>query len=124
MKIVKQFGIILAISFLAELIKSFVDLPIPASIYGLVIMLLALKFRVIKLGNVKDVGNFLIEIMPVMFIPAAVGLMASWSLIRHIWFPVIVVTLLTTIIVMVATGIVTQAILNVGKEKNNERNIS
>ncbi|MDE6054250.1 MAG: CidA/LrgA family protein [Lachnospiraceae bacterium] len=108
MKYLRQFCIILFVSFLGELIHILIPLPIPASVYGLVLMLLALCTGILKLTQVKETADFLIEIMPVMFIPAAVGLLDSWSALQPIWLPVIVITILTTIIVMAVTGQVTQ----------------
>lgn len=108
MKYLKQFCIILLISFLGELLHFLIPLPIPASVYGLVLMLAALCTGVLKLAQVRETAGFLIEIMPVMFIPAAVGLLDSWSALQPIWFPVVVITILTTVIVMAVTGRVTQ----------------
>lgn len=121
MKFMKQFGIILAVTFLGEVLKYLIPLSIPASIYGLVLMLLVLCTGVIKLEQVKEAGTFLIEIMPMMFIPAAVGLMDSWGQIKGICVPLIVITLATTVIVMAATGLVTQLIIRKGKKEENER---
>mgnify|MGYP002571381122 CR=1 FL=1 len=119
MKFMKQFGIILAVTFLGEALKYVIPLPIPASIYGLVLMLLALCTGILKLDQVKeaavqDAGKFLIEIMPMMFIPAAVGLMDSWAQIKGICVPLIAVTLITTVVVMAVTGLVTQFIIRKG----------
>ena len=116
MKWMKQFGIILAITFLGELLRYLLPLPIPASIYGLVLMLLVLKLGVVKLEQVKETGDFLIEIMPMMFIPAAVGLLSSWDSLKDIWIPVVVITLATTVIVMAVTGLVTQTIRRYSKK--------
>ena len=88
MKFLRQFMIILAISFIGEVLKYIVPLPIPASIYGLVILFIALETGIIKLSAVKDTAKFLIEIMPVMFIPAGVGLMASWGILKPMLLPV------------------------------------
>ncbi len=115
MKFMKQFAIILAVSFVGELLKHFIALPIPASIYGLVIMLLLLMTKVISLEKVKETGNYLIEIMPMMFIPAAVGLIALWSELKSLWLPLCVITVLTTVIVMVVAGRMTQFIIRMEK---------
>lgn len=117
MKYFRQFFLILAVSFLGEILHMVLPLPVPASIYGLVLMLLALVTGIIKIEQVKDTAVFLIEIMPVMFIPAAVGLLDSWSVLRPTIVPVIVITVLTTIIVMVVTGRVTQNVIRKGREK-------
>jgi holin-like protein len=119
MEIIYQLGIILVITFIGELLHGLIPLPIPASIYGLLLMLLCLKIKIVKLENVKQVGDFLLEIMPLMFIPAAVGLITIWNQMSNILIPVVVITLLSTIVVMVATGGMTEIILKrlKGKEK-------
>ena len=69
----------MAVSFVGEILHAVLPLPIPASIYGLVLMLALLMTGALKLDTVEDAGKFMIEIMPVMFIPAGVGLMESWG---------------------------------------------
>jgi len=117
MKFTKQFGVILAITFIGELLKFLIPLPIPASIYGLVIMLIVLKAKIVKLEQVKDAAAFLIEIMPLMFIPAAVGILVSWESLKDILVPVIIITVTTTIIVMAVTGRITQFTIRMEKRK-------
>ena len=86
MKFLRQFIIILVISFIGELLKYILPLPVPASIYGMVILFVGLLTGLIKLENVREAGRFLIEIMPIMFIPAGVGVMASWGVLSPIWY--------------------------------------
>ena len=111
MKYVKEFGIILIVSLVGELLNYFLPLPVPASIYGLVLMLALLMTGALKLDAVEDAGKFMIEIMPVMFIPAGVGLMESWGELKAVLVPVLVITLVSTIVVMVVSGRVTQAVI-------------
>lgn len=111
MKYIRQFCVILLVSFLGEVLYKVVPFPIPASVYGLILMLAALMSGVIKISHVKDTAVFLIEIMPVMFIPAGVGLMSSWGTLKPIVVPVAIITILTTAIVMIVTGRVTQAVI-------------
>lgn len=121
MKWIKQFGIILAVSFIGELLGNWIPLPIPASIYGIVLLFLCLKLHLIPFDAVHETGDFLIEIMPLMFIPAAVGLLESWDIIRPSWIQYILITVSTTFIVMVAAGLVTQAVIRRTK-KGDEKN--
>ena len=107
MRYIKQFAIILAVTCVGEILKYFIPLPIPASIYGLVLMLVLLMTRKVRLDSVKETAEFLIEIMPMMFIPAAVGLLVSWSQLRPILIPVLVITVVSTFAVMIVTGKVT-----------------
>ncbi|SHJ53075.1 holin-like protein [Hathewaya proteolytica DSM 3090] len=116
MKFIKQFSIIIIISFLGEILNHIIPLPVPASIYGLVIMFLCLKTNTIKLSSVRETSKFLIEIMPLMFIPAAVGLLESWNIIKPVWAPFAIITIFSTILVMAISGTVTQVII-----KRNER---
>ena len=117
MKYVRQFWIILLISAMGEALHVLIPLPVPASVYGLVIMLIALGTHIIRLEQVKEAAEFLIEIMPVMFIPAAVGLVDSWNLIKSHIAAYIIVTVLSTFIVMGAAGAVTQFVIRKNKEK-------
>lgn len=111
MKYFRQFGIIMLVTCIAESIKYFVDLPIPASVYGLIIMMLLLMTKVVKLGAVEDAAVFLIEIMPVMFIPAGVGLITSVNELKGMLIPVLVITPVSTVVVMVISGKITQSLL-------------
>lgn len=111
MKYVRQFCIILLLSFMGELLYELFPFPVPASVYGLVLMLAALVSGLLKVEQVKETVSFLVEIMPVMFIPAGVGLMSSWGVLKPVLLPVAVITVLTTVIVMAVTGRVTQAII-------------
>ena len=119
MKYARQFAIILVVSMIGEILNRIVPLPIPASIYGLILMFAALRAGIIKLNAVKETGYFLIEIMPVMFIPAAVGLLETWGLLRQVWLPFCVITLLSTITVMAVAGHVTQGVLKGSHHKED-----
>ena len=121
MKYIKQFILILAISFAGELLKYLLPLPVPASIYGMVLMFLALLTGVIKLEHVRETGKFLIEIMPLIFIPAGVGLMSSWSTLKPLLLPVAVITVVTIITVMVASGHTAQFILKREEKREGKR---
>lgn len=120
MKYIKQFVIILVVTCIGEILKYFIPLPIPGSIYGLVLLLALLFFKVIKLEQVKEAGEFLAEIMPLMFIPAAAGLITSWGQIKEILFPLCVIVPFSTGLVMLITGKVTDAMIDKRKGEQNE----
>lgn len=111
MKWLKQFGIILGVSFLGEILEECIPLPIPASIYGIILLFLCLKLHVLPYASVRETGTFLIEIMPLMFIPAAVGLLESWDVIHPSWLEYIAVTVLSTFVVMIISGRITQFVI-------------
>lgn len=116
MKYLRQFLLILLISFIGELLKYLIPLPIPASIYGMVILFTGLLSGVIRLDDVKETGTFLIEIMPVMFIPAGVGLMSSWEVLQPVLVPVCIITVVVLIAVMGVTGRVSQKIIKKSRD--------
>ena len=111
MKYLRQFMIILLVSFAGELLKYIMPFPVPASIYGLIILFVVLETGILKLDAVKETSVFLIEIMPLMFIPAGVGLMESWGDLNSMLVEVIVIILVSTVLVMGISGKVTELIL-------------
>ncbi len=117
MKYMKQFCLIMFISFLGEVLHHYLPLPIPSSIYGLVILFVGLMTGVVKLSHVEETGRFLIEIMPLMFIPAAVGLLESWGILAPIWIPIVGITLITTVIVMIVSGKITQFVIRLENQE-------
>ena len=79
-------------------------LPVPASVYGLVLLLLALNFRLIRLEDVKEVGVFLTGIFPLLFVPAAAGVMELWAEMGEMLLPIIIAIIPVTVLVMVTAG--------------------
>lgn len=114
MKYLKQLMMILLFSFIGELLHLIIPLSIPASIYGLVLLFAGLVSGIIKLSQVKETAKFLIDIMPIMFVPAGVGLMESWQELQPILLPVTLIMIVSTILVMGVSGRVTQFVIGRG----------
>ena len=68
MKFLKPLSIIFACTFAGELMRYTIPLPVPANIYGLLLLFLLLVTKIVPLSSVETTGNFLIDFMPVMFI--------------------------------------------------------
>ncbi len=117
MKYLKQFLIIILVSCIGEILNHYIPLPIPASIYGLVLMLGLLIFKIVPLHAVKEAAEFLIQIMPVMFIPAAAGLIVSWDQLKPIILPASIIIVVSTILVIGVTGKTTDFILGKKEKK-------
>ena len=77
MKYIFQFLVIMVFAFIGEVLHHFIPLPVPASIYGIVLLFLALELRIVKVSDVKETSSFLIAVMPLMFLPPAVGVIES-----------------------------------------------
>ena len=120
MKYLKQFCIIIAISFVGEVLNKLVPLPIPASIYGIVILFTLLCTKIIKVSDVKEVSKFLIEIMPIMFVPPAAGLLETWGIVQTGLWQYLLLTVVSTVVVMIVSGLVTQLVIKSGRKRENK----
>ena len=106
-----QFTRILAFCFLGEILHAVLPLPIPASIYGLILLLLALRLKVVRLEDVKEVGLFLTGIFPLLFVPAAAGVMELWAEMGSMLLPILLAIFPVTVLVLITSGHTTQALV-------------
>ena len=120
MKFLKQFLIILTFSFAGEVLHALIPMQIPASIYGLVLLFLALLTGRVKMEQVRECAKLLIAVMPLMFIPAGVGLIESWGDLSNMLVEVTVITVVSTVLVMGVSGKVTELVLKHSARKKGE----
>ena len=118
MKYVKQILIILAFSLLGEVLQAVIPLPIPAAIYGLVLLLIALCTGLLKPAHIADTANFLIGIMPFLFVAPAAKIMAYWGIIKENWLPIIAITVISTVVVFAVSGLVTKWLRKGAKDRD------
>ncbi|MDO4264868.1 MAG: CidA/LrgA family protein [Eubacteriales bacterium] len=112
MKFVKEVLLIMTFTFIGELLHAFLPLPVPAGVYGLLLLLLALMSGVVKLADVETSGNFLLDVMTMMFIPAGVAIMDSFSVLQPVIGPYLAVILVSTVLVLALTGLCAQKVLS------------
>lgn len=117
MKYLIQFLIIIAFSFAGELLHHFIPLPVPASIYGIVLLFAALELKLVKVSAIKQVSAFLIEAMPVMFLPPAVGVLQSWGIIKGSLWQYVTIMTVSTFVVMAVSAWTTQAVIRLKNKK-------
>lgn len=121
MKYVKQISIILGITLAGEALSQFLPLPVPAGVYGLFLLLAALISGAVKLESVEGTGNFLMDTMSMMFIPAMAGIIESADQLRAVILPFLLIILVSTVIVMMVTGKVAQKMVEAGEKKQEEQ---
>lgn len=114
-----QFAIILGFTISGEILHHWLPFPIPASIYGLVLLFLALLSKLIPLQKIEKVADSLITIMPILFVPALVGLVDKIEVMKPLWFVLLVVIFVSTWAVMSVTGLFVNALLR-RKETHND----
>ena len=117
MKYLRQLAVILAISFLGELCHGLIPAPVPASIYGMVLLFLALCTGILKPEQIKETGQFLVSIMGVLFVCPAVGLLNCWDLVKENWAPICAIVVISLLVTFAVSGLVTQVLLK--KEGDN-----
>lgn len=120
MKHISQIALIATVSFAGELLNYLLPLPIPGSIYGLVLMLLLLITRIVRVDQVKTVSDWLITLMPVMFVGPTVGLMSSYDSYKDILIPVFVISIVTTVITMGVSGLTAQGLIHLQNRKEEK----
>lgn len=116
MKYIGQFGLILIFSFAGELLHTLLPFPIPASIYGMVLLLLALSLKIIKVSAVKETGDFLVSMLPLLFVVPTVGLMVCWDMIKSDIVKIAVLIVATTVLTFGVSGILTKAFCKGGNQ--------
>jgi len=119
MKYVKQLGVILVLSALGELLQHFLPFPIPASVYGMVLLFLALATKLLPKEAVKETGGFLVSILPLLFVVPIVGLVSNFDLIAQNLFPIVITIALPTVITFAVSGLVTQWLLKKEGKKHD-----
>ncbi|MDR1775996.1 MAG: CidA/LrgA family protein [Actinomycetes bacterium] len=117
MRFLKQAAIILAITAAGELLRAVIPAPIPAGVYGMVLLLVLLLAGVVRPAQVETVSDRLMEIMPLLFVPLIVGVVSQWAAVRVIWPALLIVAVLGTFLVIAAAGWTTQLVLRVQRRR-------
>ena len=118
MKYVKQAFIILAFSLAGQAMQTYIPLPIPAAIYGFVLLLIALCTGLLKEKHIDETATVLIKLMPVLFVAPGVNLLSYWGLIREQWVSIVTIVVVSTVCVFAVSGLVTKALTR--KEAQDE----
>lgn len=120
MKYIKQFAVIAAITFIGELLNLLLPLPVPASIYGMILLFVCLITGVLKLSQIEETADLLLSVMPIFFISPTVSIMSSIGMIRDQFWGVILTCIISTMVVMAVTGWVAQFVMK--HDKKEEEN--
>lgn len=119
MKYLSQLCVLLGFTFLGEAVHHFLPLPIPGSVYSLVLLFLALCLGVVKLEQVKDVAHFLISIMPILFVAPVVGIVEYWGLISGDLLKLMLILIGTTALTFGISGGLVQWLRKKGEKDHD-----
>lgn len=106
---------IFGFTLLGEALQRLLPLPIPAAVYGLVLLFAALCLKIVKVEQINKVSNFLLTILPLLFVSPAVNLLESWNILAPHVIPIALLVLSSTVLVFAIAGLVSQFFC--GKEK-------
>lgn len=110
MKLFKQFLLIISFTYAGEIVSKLFKLPVPGSVIGMLLLFAALYFKVVKVDDVETVGVFLLDNLSILFLPAGVGIMVFFPVIRETWWSLLIVTFIVTILTMVVVGRIVQLV--------------
>lgn len=106
-----QFGIILFVCFLGDLLQSSLNIPVPGNIIGMLLLLILLLTGLLKMSMIEDVSNFMLKHLSFFFIPAAVGLITCFSVLEGKWTELMFISVFSTFIIAVVTGATVQLLM-------------
>ena len=118
MKYIKQFLIILIMAVLGGILNWLIPLPIPATVWGMALMFIALMTGLVKLDQVEDTADFFLGIMPMLFVPLAVGLMDTWQVLAEYALPIILIVVISFFICYAVTGKTADFIIGRSEKKS------
>ena len=120
MKYAYQVMIIGGISFAGELLNT-LPLPVPASVYGMVILLICLCTKVIRLNQIQETADFMLAAMPLVFVGPGVALMESFGLMKDSLLGIVIISIVSMVLVMILTGLIAQFLVIKKRRLEEER---
>lgn len=118
MKYLSQFLIIMGFTLAGEALQRLIPVAIPASVYGLALLFLALCLGLVKVEQVKETGGFLSSLLPILFVSPTVGIVEHWALIQPRLLPICLLLAATTVLTFGISGRITQALMKKGGDRH------
>ncbi|HEI7607482.1 TPA: antiholin-like murein hydrolase modulator LrgA [Staphylococcus aureus] len=116
-----QVIVIALVLFVSKIIESFMPIPMPASVIGLVLLFVLLCAGAVKLGEVEKVGTTLTNNIGLLFVPAGISVVNSLGVISQAPFLIIGLIIVSTILLLICTGYVTQIIMKVTSRSKGDK---
>ena len=104
MKIIKQLGIIFSICWLSAVIEYLLPFAFPASVIGMVLLLICLLTGILKVASIQEMSDFLLSNMSFFFIPAGVNVINYLDILKANWLPLLVICVITMVITFAVTA--------------------
>lgn len=112
--LLQGFAVLLFLQWLSTVIISFLQIPFPPSLLGMILLTLLLGTGVIKISTVEDICTLLIEKMGMLFLPAGVSMILYLDVITAEFIPIILTIIISSIAVLAVTSLFLEAVLKKG----------
>lgn len=119
MKYLSQFLLIMGFTLAGEALQRLIPLPIPASVWGIALLLTALCLKIVKVEQIKATASFLSSLLSLLFVSPAVKIVDDWALIRSDILGIVLVLFSTTVLTFAISGRIAQAVLTRGGKKHD-----
>lgn len=104
MKIIKQIGIIFSVCWISQLIEKFLPFSFPASVIGMLVLLVCLLTGFLKIEHIQEKADFLLENMAFFFLPAGVSIMNYFELLKKSWLQIVLICVVSTVVTFAVTA--------------------
>lgn len=116
MKYIRQFTILVLLSLSGEVCHALLPLPLPASIYGMIMLSFALWTKLLHVEAVKEMGDYLVYMLPLLFVVPTVGLMGCMDLIRGNFLKMVLIIVVTTVLTFGVAGLIAKLLGKGGED--------
>lgn len=118
MKILKEFTIILLIIFFSDTLSKTFSLPLPGSIIGMLLLLGLLLLKIVKVETLKTSSTYMLDNLAFFFLPAGVGIISSFNLLKGNTIKIIFIIIISTLVVLLVTGYTVQGLIALKNKRN------
>ncbi len=122
MKNLKQFGLILFILWIGNLLQGIFDLALPGNVIGMMILLVLLSSKILKLKSVENISSVLLDHLSFLFIPTAVGIITVLYLLEGNIAKLLFIVFISFFVVMIVTGLTIESLIRLKNKKGRDLN--
>lgn len=119
-KLLHGLAIILFLQWLSTAIISFLGIPFPPPLLGMLILTALLCTGAIKENYIEDICTALIDKMALLFLPAGVSMILYLDVIKAELLPISLTVILSSVIILCSTALVLEMLLR-KKEKGGQQ---
>lgn len=115
-KLLQGFALLLSLQWLSTVIISFLGIPFPPPLLGMIILTILLCTGIIKENYIEDICGALIDKMALLFLPAGVSMILYLDVIKAELLPISLTLVLSSIIILCSTALVLELLLRKKEE--------